>query len=133
MTVPKALSPLKGGWWGDSGVTVTIRACGTTDAKDFAALYTTDREELDERAESFVTTEGQVERITQTWPQYDCEGFVILDDDRVVGLLLEDIADDTATLGYYVAASARGNGVATAAVGAVIPRARDEGLRRLVA
>jgi [ribosomal protein S5]-alanine N-acetyltransferase len=86
-------------------------------------------------APSFFTAAGQLERITRTWPDHDCLGFVAVIGDQVVGLLLlEDVADRSATVGYYIASARRGHGVATAAVGALVQAAQEDvGLLRLVA
>jgi ribosomal-protein-alanine N-acetyltransferase len=98
-------------------------------------MYAADRDETLAAEPSFFTVAGQRERITRTWPEHDCIGFVAAIDDRVVGLLLlEDVADRSATVGYYVASAARRRGVATAAVGALVRVAREDvGLLRLVA
>ncbi len=51
-----------------------------------------------------------------------------------VARILEDIADRSATVGYYVSSAARGRGVATAALAALVPVAlHDVGLVRVVA
>ena len=118
---------------------LSIRPCVADDAPALAAMYTADRDELltaeQSRAPSFFTVAGQLERITRTWPDHNCLGFVAVVLDQVVGLLLlEDIADGSATVGYYIASAARGRGVATAAVRALVQVAQqDLGLLRLVA
>lgn len=118
---------------------VTIRPCVAQDAPALAAMYAADRDQVlaaeGSPAPSFFTIAGQLERITRTWPDHDCLGFVAAVGDQVVGLLLlEDVADRSATVGYYVSSAARGRGVATAAVGALLQVAQqDVGLLRLVA
>ena len=101
-------------------------------------MYVADRDDVfvaEPSSAPFFTVAGQLERITRTWPEHDCLGFVAVVGDEVVGLLvLEDIADRSATVGYYVSAAERGRGVATAAVGALVQGVVQEvGLVRLVA
>ncbi len=118
---------------------VSIRPCVAQDAPALAAMYAADRDQVlaaePSPAPSFFTVAGQLERITRTWPDHDCLGFVAAIGDQVVGLLLlEDVADRSAIIGYYVSSAARGRGVATAAVGALVQVAQqDVGLLRLVA
>jgi ribosomal-protein-alanine N-acetyltransferase len=85
--------------------------------------------------ESFYTASGQLERITQFWPEDNSVGFVIELDGRVAGLLqVETMKDGSATLAYHVASEERGRGIATAAVAALLPVARSAlGVRELVA
>jgi ribosomal-protein-alanine N-acetyltransferase len=118
---------------------VSIRRCVAQDAPALAAMYAADRDQVlpaePAPAPPFFTVAGQLERITRTWPDHNCLGFVAVIRDQVVGLLLlEDVADRSAIVGYYVASASRGRGVATAAVGALVQAAQqDVGLLRLVA
>ena len=117
---------------------VSIRPCVAKDAPALAAMYLADRDDVfvtEPSSAPFFTVAGQLERITRTWPEHDCHGFVAVVGDQVVGLLLlEDIADRSATVGYYISSAERGRGVATAAVGALVQVAmQEEGLVCLVA
>jgi ribosomal-protein-alanine N-acetyltransferase len=120
-------------------VDVRIRPCVAQDAPALAAMYAADRDETGAadppRRPSFFTVAGQLERITRTWPEHNCHGYVVLTRDRVVGLLLlEDVAAPSATVGYYVSSAERGQGIATAALGALVQVVRqDLGVLRLVA
>jgi ribosomal-protein-alanine N-acetyltransferase len=118
---------------------VTIRPCVVADAAALAAMYEADGDQIlatePATAAAFFTVDGQRERISRIWPEHDCRGFVAERGDRIVGLmLLQDIVDRSAVVGYYIAGAARGCGVATAAVGALVRVAQDDlGLVRLVA
>jgi ribosomal-protein-alanine N-acetyltransferase len=118
-------------------VDVALRPCVADDAAALATLYTTDRDDptLAESPPVFFTAAGQRDRITRIWREHDCLGFVAIVGGEIVGLfVLEDIADRSATVGFYVASAARGGGVATAAVGALLRVAQDDvGLVRIVA
>jgi ribosomal-protein-alanine N-acetyltransferase len=116
---------------------VAIRRCVADDAAPLAAMYAADRDDptLGASPSVFFTPDGQRDRINRIWPEHDCVGFVAVRGDDLVGLfVLEDIVQRSAVVGYYVAGAARGGGVATTALGALVRVARDElGLDRLVA
>jgi ribosomal-protein-alanine N-acetyltransferase len=117
-----------------------LRLCGPADAAGLAAMYTADRAELEgpdqHPAPTFFEADGQTERITNVWPEYQTIGFVMVDGGTIVGLfVVEDVvAGGSAVLGYYVASSRRNEGLATAALGQVIDRAFGQlELRRVIA
>jgi ribosomal-protein-alanine N-acetyltransferase len=115
-----------------------IRPLTAADAGELAALLVENRAFLapfePDRGERFYTVEGQLERLGQE----DKHVFVILDGEQIAGTLsLSNVVRgplQSANLGYWVAAKANGRGLATEAVGEVIPVAFDElGLHRLEA
>ena len=115
-----------------------IRALTADDAGELAALLVENRAFLapfePDRDERFYTVEGQVERLGQE----DKHAFAILDGEQIAGTLsLSNVVRgplQSANLGYWVAAKANGRGVATKAVGELIPIAFGElGLHRLEA
>jgi ribosomal-protein-alanine N-acetyltransferase len=118
---------------------VTLRPCVVEDAAALAAMYASDRDPSRDDESSppsvFFTAAGQRDRITRIWPEHDCAGYVAERGDDIVGLfVLEDIADDCATVGYFVDSAARGRGVATAALGRLVEIGLETmGLVRLVA
>lgn len=110
-------------------MTTRIRLLDVLDAQDLAHLYRSNRDFLSPyeptRPGSFFTESGQrelAERKLTDWEAGLCAPFVILDDDeRVVGAInLNDVvrgAFQSVSLGYWVAESAGGRGLATEAVG----------------
>lgn len=124
----------------------TTRLVTLDDAKALSALLVANREYLAPwepiRGEHFATVDGQFELITEQLKRH-AEGVtlpqVILDDDeRVVGrITLSGIVQgffQSCAVGYWVAESATGRGVATAALRDVVRIAFDElGLHRIQA
>ena len=118
---------------------LVVRACRVDDAAGLAAMYALDRGEIEGaepwRAPSFFEVDGQVERISRSWVEHRTLGFVALRRDRIVGLfVLEDVTDDSAFVGYHVAADRRRQGVASCGLASLADIAFGEvGLRTIVA
>ena len=117
---------------------MTIRVLAPADAAELAALQVENRAFLapfePDRGERFYTVEGQRERLERE----DKHAFAILDGDSIVGTVaLSNVVRgplQSANLGYWVAERANGRGLATKAVGELIPIAFGElGLHRLEA
>ena len=115
-----------------------IRPLTAGDAEELTALLIENRAFLapfePDRGERFYTVEGQLERLVRE----DKHGFAILDGERIVGTVaLSNVVLgplQSANLGYWVAERANGRGLATKAVGELIPIAFGElGLHRLEA
>jgi len=115
-----------------------IRPLTADDAGELVALLVENRAFLaayePPRDERFYTVEGQRERLERE----DKNGFAILDGDRIAGTVaLSNIVRgplQSANLGYWVAERANGKGLATKAVGELVPIAFGElGLHRLEA
>jgi ribosomal-protein-alanine N-acetyltransferase len=115
-----------------------IRPLTADDAGELAALLVENRAFLapfePDRGERFYTVEGQLERLGQE----DKHVFAILDGEEIAGTVtLSNVVRgplQSANLGYWVAEKANGRGLATKAVGMVIPVAFGElGLHRLEA
>ena len=115
-----------------------IRPLTADDAGELAALLVENRAFLapfePDRGERFYTVEGQLERLGQE----DKHVFAILDGEQIAGTLsLSNVVRgplQSANLGYWVVEKANGRGLASKAVGRVIPVAFDElGLHRLEA
>jgi [ribosomal protein S5]-alanine N-acetyltransferase len=115
-----------------------IRPLTVGDAGELAALLVENRTFLapfePPRDERFYTSAGQLERLKRE----DKHGFAILDADRIVGTVaLSNVVRgplQSANLGYWVAECVNGRGLATRAVGELIPLAfGDLGLHRLEA
>jgi ribosomal-protein-alanine N-acetyltransferase len=116
-----------------------VRACSAGDAGALAEMYATDRAEIEAadpgRPAAFFEVDGQLDRINRIWPDSQSFGFVAVEGERIVGLIvIEDVTEGSATVGYYVASDLRRAGVATRALGRVVDIAfRELGLHRLVA
>jgi len=115
-----------------------IRPLTADDAGELAALLVENRAFLapfePPREERFYTVDGQLERLERE----DKRGFAILDDGQIAGTVtLSNVVRgplQSANLGYWIAERANGKGLATAAVGELIPIAFGElGLHRLEA
>ena len=115
-----------------------IRPLTADDADELAALLVENRAFLapfePDRGVRFYTVEGQLERLDRE----DKHGFAILDGDRIAGTVaLSNVVRgplQSANLGYWVAERANGRGLATKAVGELLPIAFGElGLHRLEA
>jgi ribosomal-protein-alanine N-acetyltransferase len=115
-----------------------IRPLTAVDAPELAALLVDNRAFLapfePPRDERFYTIEGQLERLERE----NKHGFAILDGARIAGIVaLSNVVRgplQSANLGYWVAEQANGQGLATKAVGELIPVAFGElGLHRLEA
>ena len=115
-----------------------IRPLTVEDAGELTALLVENRAFLapfePPRDERFYTVEGQRERLEREGPH----DFAILDRERIAGTMqLSNIVRgplQSANLGYWVAERANGKGLATTAVGELIPIAFGElGLHRLEA
>ena len=115
-----------------------IRPLAADGADELAALLVENREFLapfePDRDERFYTADGQREQLRRE----DKHAFAILDGERIVGTVsLSNVVRgslQSANLGYWVAERANGRGLATKAVGDLIPIAFDElGLHRLEA
>jgi [ribosomal protein S5]-alanine N-acetyltransferase len=115
-----------------------IRPLTEDDAAELTALLVENREFLapfePPRNDRFYTVEGQRERLEHE----DKHGFAILDGERIAGTVaLSNVVRgplQSANLGYWVAERANGRGLATKAVGELIPIAFGElGLHRLEA
>jgi ribosomal-protein-alanine N-acetyltransferase len=115
-----------------------IRPLTADDADELAALLVENRAFLapfePDRGERFYTAEGQLERLERE----DRHAFAILDGEQIAGTVtLSNVVRgplQSANLGYWVAEKANGRGLATKAVGQVIPVTFGElGLHRLEA
>ena len=115
-----------------------IRPLTADDAEELAALLVENRAFLapfePDGSARFYTVEGQRERLERD----DKHAFAILDGDRIAGTVtLSNVVrgpHESANLGYWVAEPLNGRGVATKAVGELIPIAFGElGLHRLEA
>ena len=115
-----------------------IRSLTAGDAGELTALLIENRAFLapfePERDERFYTVEGQRERLEREG-KHD---FAILDEERIAGTLqLSNVVRgplQSANLGYWVAEPLNGRGLATQAVGELIPIAFAEfGLHRIEA
>jgi [ribosomal protein S5]-alanine N-acetyltransferase len=115
-----------------------IRPLAAGDAGELVALLVENRAFLapfePPRDERFYTVDGQLERLERE----DKHGFAILDDGRIAGTVtLSNVVRgplQSANLGYWVGERANGKGLATSAVGELIPIAFGElGLHRLEA
>ena len=115
-----------------------IRPLTADDAEELAALLVENRAFLapfePDRSECFYTVEGQRKRLERD----DKHGFAIVEGDRIAGTVtLSNVVrgpHESANLGYWVAEPLNGRGVATKAVGELIPIAFGElGLHRLEA
>jgi [ribosomal protein S5]-alanine N-acetyltransferase len=119
--------------------TVLLRPCSVDDAGALAEMYSLDREAMEAsepwRTPTFFEVEGQRDRITRVWPKFRTLAFVSVQREEVVGLfLLEDVTDESALVGYYVAPANRGEGVATRSVALLAQIAfGDLGIGSLVA
>jgi ribosomal-protein-alanine N-acetyltransferase len=115
-----------------------IRPLAADDAGELAALLVENRAFLapfePDRGERFYTVEGQLERLEHE----NKHAFVILDGEQIAGTVtLSNVVRgplQSANLGYWVAEKTNGRGLATKAVGELIPIAFGElGLHRLEA
>jgi [ribosomal protein S5]-alanine N-acetyltransferase len=115
-----------------------IRPLTADDAEELAALLVENRAFLapfePDGSERFYTPEGQRERLERDGKH----AFAIFDGDRIAGTVaLSNVVrgpHESANLGYWVAEPLNGRGVATKAVGELIPIAFGElGLHRLEA
>ena len=116
-----------------------IRRLTANDADELAAVLVENRAFLapfePDRDERFYTAEGQRERLQHDDHQH---AFAILEGERIVGTVsLSNVVRgplQSANLGYWVAERVNGRGIATNAVGELIPIAFGElGLHRLEA
>ena len=116
-----------------------IRRLTANDAEELAAVLLENRAFVarfePDRDERFYTAEGQRERLEHENHQHS---FAILDGERIVGTVaLSNVVRgplQSANLGYWVAEGVSGRGIATNAVGELIPIAFGElGLHRLQA
>ncbi len=124
---------------------VTLRPARVDDAAALASLYADNRVFLEPyeppRSESFFREDGQraaLRRLTELRAAGASERFLILEGDRAVGVLsVSNIIRgplQSATIGYFVARSHNGRGIATAAVRRVCDWAfEDAELHRLEA
>jgi ribosomal-protein-alanine N-acetyltransferase len=118
---------------------LVVRPCCADDAAGLAEMYALDRDEIEDaepwRAPTFFEVNGQLDRITRVWTEQRTLGFVAVQRERIVGLfVLEDVTNESATVGYYVASARRREGVATRGLLLLIRIAFcDVGIRRLVA
>ncbi len=115
-----------------------IRPLTADDADELAALLVENRAFLapfePDRGDHFYTVEGQQERLERE----DKHAFGVLDGERIAGTVsLSNVVRgplQSANLGYWIAERATGRGLATKAVGELIPIAFGElGLHRLEA
>ena len=115
-----------------------IRPLRADDAGELAALLVENRSFLapfePDRDERFYTVEGQLERLERE----DKHAFAILDGERIAGTVaMSNVVrgpHESANLGYWVAERENGRGLATKAVGELLPIAFGElGLHRLEA
>jgi ribosomal-protein-alanine N-acetyltransferase len=115
-----------------------IRRLTAEDAGELATLLVENRAFLapfePDRGERFYTVEGQLERLERE----DKLAFAILDGDRIAGTVaLSNVVRgplQSANLGYWVSERVNGRGLATKAVGELVPIAFGElGLHRLEA
>ncbi len=121
-------------------VAVGIRPWTVSDADELTALYAPARSELVAegpwRGPEWFTVAGQRTRISLTLDDEAVEGFVITASGAIAGhIVLDEIRRDvlqSAGIGYWVAPSQRGRGVATLAIGlAVIHAFTRFGLHRI--
>ncbi len=116
-----------------------VRPCSEGDAAALAAMYALDRDEIESaepwRTPNFFEVDGQLDRITRVWTEHGALGFVAIEREQIVGLfVLEDVAEESALVGYYVASNRRREGLATRALARLIDIAfREVGVCRLVA
>jgi ribosomal-protein-alanine N-acetyltransferase len=117
-----------------------IRPVTADDAEELAALYAANRDFLAPfepvRPNEFFTAAGQRARLTQ--PPADVYRFAIVDDGAMAGVInLSNVVRGAwcnANVGYFVAQSHGGRGLATEAVAAVLDFAfREAGLHRVEA
>jgi [ribosomal protein S5]-alanine N-acetyltransferase len=115
-----------------------IRPFTADDAGELAALLVENRGFLapfePDRGEGFYTLEGQLERLERE----DKHAFAILDGEQIAGTVtLSNLVrgpHESANLGYWVAERLNGRGLATKAVGELLPIAFGQlGLHRLEA
>ncbi|WP_425309908.1 GNAT family N-acetyltransferase [Ammonicoccus fulvus] len=128
-----------------AGPAARVRLIELTDADVLAELYATNREFLapwePRRDASFATPEGQsiaVRGLLHFYEQGSCwPGVILTDDDAIAGRIsLNNIARGAgqyASLGYWVAESHNGRGLATQAVAAMLDIAWSLGLHRVEA
>jgi ribosomal-protein-alanine N-acetyltransferase len=118
-----------------------IRQLRPEDAAELAALYGANREFLapfePERPPEFFTPDGQRERLERQLAE-GTHPFAILDGEEIAGTInLFHIVREvlqSGTIGYWVAGTRNGRGLATAAVEDVVAYAFDElGLHRVEA
>ena len=121
---------------------ITIRPVDPADADELAALLRANREHLQpwdpERDESYYTTTGQWQIISDQLRARNALPHAIVEDGRIVGRVnLSNVvhgAFRSANLGYWVAADVTGRGVASVAVAAVVEAAfTTYGLHRVEA
>ena len=124
---------------------VTTRLVATSDAPELAAVLAANRKFLTPyepfRPEEFYTAEGQrthLEDVLRTTAAGMALPHVIVDDGRIVGrITLSGIVRGpflSADLGYWVAESANGRGLGSAALARILRVAFDEmGLHRIEA
>lgn len=121
---------------------IGIRLIGPADAAEIAALITANREHLAPwdpvREESYYTTDGQRQLISDVLRTGTSLPYAIVEDGRIVGRVnLNNVvhgAFESASLGYWVAAGVAGRGVASAAVAAAVEAAfTTYGLHRVEA
>jgi ribosomal-protein-alanine N-acetyltransferase len=119
-----------------------IRLISPADAEELAALLRANREHLEpwdpERDESYYTTTGQWQIISDVLRAGNALPHAIVEDGRIIGRVnLSNVvhgAFQSASLGYWVAADVAGRGVASAAVAAVVEAAfTTYGLHRVEA
>ena len=109
-----------------------IREVTAADAEELAALYKENRDFLAPfepiRPRWFFTADGQHERLAE--PPVDTYRFAIVDDGAIAGVInLSNVvrgAFDSANVGYFVARSHNGRGLATEALAAVVEFAFGE-------
>ena len=121
-------------------VAVGLRPWALSDADELTALYAVARSELVAeapwRGPEWFTPAGQRKRMSVTLDDEAVEGFVITASGAIVGhIVLDEIRRDvlqSAGIGYWVAPSQRGRGIATLAIGlAVIHAFTRFGLHRI--
>ncbi|SDT77473.1 GNAT family N-acetyltransferase [Actinoplanes derwentensis] len=119
-----------------------IRLISPADAAEIAALISANREHLAPwdpvREESYYTTEGQWQLISDVLRAGNSLPHAIVEDGRIIGRVnLNNVvhgAFQSASVGYWVSADAAGRGVASAAVAAVVEAAfTTYGLHRVEA
>jgi ribosomal-protein-alanine N-acetyltransferase len=110
---------------------IGIRLISPADAEEMAALLRANREHLAPwdplREESYYTTEGQWQTISDSLRAGNALPHAIVEGGRIIGRVnLSNVvhgAFQSANLGYWVDASAVGRGIASAAVAAVVEAA----------
>ncbi|GIF74934.1 GNAT family N-acetyltransferase [Asanoa siamensis] len=113
---------------------VQIRPLETTHAAPLAAVYLANREFLapfePDRAESFYTAAGQLERIEAVHSDPHVHRCVIESDGEIVGMISLSVIEygpaQSANLGYWVAQAANGRGVASKAAALMLETAFGE-------